>query len=303
MNRFNALRYFCLAAETLHFKETANRLAVSPQVVSRMIAELEEELGETLFQRNTRNIKLTDFGQRFYEQAKQILSDTDQLFAQSKLSINEMAGLVRVALPTFPHKIKLIETLLKRTALYPKLVLDWRINEGRVNTVDEQIDVGVRVGVVQDNRFVIKRITKMGAKVVATPELITRFGTPKDVQDLQKNFPLAGHWNANTGRQWAWRFKNGVQFTPKSPRFIAETADGQLAATLSGEMFAHLPDHFALPYLKTGKLVAVLESEQAYPWELFVYRTNQSVTTARVKFVFEVLVEVLSEIYLNSGND
>ena len=46
MNKLEALRYFCSAAETLNFRETAQRLAVSPQVVTRMIADLETLLGE-----------------------------------------------------------------------------------------------------------------------------------------------------------------------------------------------------------------------------------------------------------------
>ena len=53
LDKVEAVRYFCMAAETLHFRETANRLAISPQVVTRMIAELERELGEPLFKRNT----------------------------------------------------------------------------------------------------------------------------------------------------------------------------------------------------------------------------------------------------------
>ena len=49
MDKLNALKYFCTAADTLQFRETAQRLSVSPQVVTRVIAELEDYLGEALF--------------------------------------------------------------------------------------------------------------------------------------------------------------------------------------------------------------------------------------------------------------
>ena len=71
MNKLEALRYFCSVAETFNFRETAQRLAVSPQVVTRMIADLENLLGESLFKRNTRNIKLTEFGEQFLPKAMQ----------------------------------------------------------------------------------------------------------------------------------------------------------------------------------------------------------------------------------------
>ena len=69
MDKLNALKYFCTAADTLQFRETAQRLSVSPQVVTRVIAELEGYLGEALFVRNTRNVQLTDFGTRFLPEA------------------------------------------------------------------------------------------------------------------------------------------------------------------------------------------------------------------------------------------
>jgi len=56
MDKLNALKYFCTAADTLQFRETAQRLSVSPQVVTRVIAELEDYLGEALFVRSTRNV-------------------------------------------------------------------------------------------------------------------------------------------------------------------------------------------------------------------------------------------------------
>lgn len=70
MDKLNALKYFCSAAETLQFRETALRLSVSPQVVTRVIAELEQHLGEQLFTRNTRNIHLTEFGAAFLPRAQ-----------------------------------------------------------------------------------------------------------------------------------------------------------------------------------------------------------------------------------------
>ena len=91
MNKLEALRYFCVASETLNFRETAQRLAVSPQVVTRMIAELEELLGETLFNRNTRNIKLTEFGTQFLPQAQQFLKEEERCQWQSQFNPSVIA--------------------------------------------------------------------------------------------------------------------------------------------------------------------------------------------------------------------
>ena len=82
-NRFETLKIFCSLAETLQFKETANRLAVSPPVVTRTIAELEDYLGEPLFQRNTRQVRLTDFGEQFLPEAQALLAANAYLFPEN----------------------------------------------------------------------------------------------------------------------------------------------------------------------------------------------------------------------------
>lgn len=64
LDKLESLKIFCTAAETLKFRETANQLGISPQLVTRAIAELEKKLGEMLFVRNTRQMKLTSFGQQ-----------------------------------------------------------------------------------------------------------------------------------------------------------------------------------------------------------------------------------------------
>ena len=95
MDKLNALKYFCSAAETLQFRETALRLSVSPQVVTRVIAELEQHLGAQLFTRNTRNIHLTEFGAAFLPRAQQLLADSENLFSATKEK-DEIRGIVRI---------------------------------------------------------------------------------------------------------------------------------------------------------------------------------------------------------------
>ncbi|WP_233634933.1 helix-turn-helix domain-containing protein, partial [Burkholderia cenocepacia] len=65
LNRLDILKIFAAAAAAPTFREAAARLGVSPQVVTRAVRELEEMLGETLFHRTTRSIRITAFGQSF----------------------------------------------------------------------------------------------------------------------------------------------------------------------------------------------------------------------------------------------
>lgn len=63
-NKLEMMRIFCVAAESRNFKEAATQLGISPQAVTRAIKELEEQRGEILFYRSTRQIKITADGER-----------------------------------------------------------------------------------------------------------------------------------------------------------------------------------------------------------------------------------------------
>ena len=126
MNKLEALRYFCSAAETLNFRETAQRLAVSPQVVTRMIADLEALLGESMFKRNTRNIKLTEFGEQFLPKAIQYLAEGERLFSINNVKDKAMQGIVRTTLPPMPYNDEILFELLTALDPYPDITINWR---------------------------------------------------------------------------------------------------------------------------------------------------------------------------------
>ena len=169
MNRLEALRYFCAAAETLQFRQAASRLSVSPQVVTRAIAELEAALGEPLFVRSTRQVRLTDFGSRFLPRARQFLLDGEKLFATARQKDDEMAGVVRITVPRLPGNEALLADLLARCADYPDLVIDWRVDEARLNAVENCIDMGVRLGLEPQPLMIVRRIAQTRDLFVAAP--------------------------------------------------------------------------------------------------------------------------------------
>lgn len=169
MNRLEALRYFCAAAETLPFRKAASRLSVSPQVVTRVMAELEAALGEPLFVRSTRQVRLTDFGTRFLPRAQQFLLDGEKLFATARQKDDEMAGVMRITVPRLPGNEALLADLLARCADYPDLVIDWRVDEARLNAVENCIDMGVRLGLEPQPLMIVRRIAQTRDLFVAAP--------------------------------------------------------------------------------------------------------------------------------------
>ena len=95
----NQFRYFLSVARQAGFTQAANELGVSQPALSRSVAKLEEELGQPLFERDSRPLVLTEMGKSFQQRCIQILGLVDQAVAE--VTDDETRGQVRVGtIPT-----------------------------------------------------------------------------------------------------------------------------------------------------------------------------------------------------------
>ena len=292
MNRFSALKFFITAAETLNFREAAVKLAISPSVVTRTIAELENQLGEPLFKRNTRSIVLTSFGELFLPKAKRLLEDSDALF-QTARDDDEMRGIVRITLFRLPNHERILYELLTALRPYPELLIDWRLDMMRLDTVEHRIDIGIRVGREPNPNFIIKSIAQVQHIFVASPDLLERLGAPKDFEDLRQRYPFSGLMNPETGKVWEFMLDGVNTFVPRHLEFFSTDPDSQIQAALAGRAVVQASDLACKEHLASGRLVKVLPEIQQEKWQLYLYRPYQTLTPKRVMKVFEVLEGVL----------
>ncbi|MBF0785829.1 LysR family transcriptional regulator [Muribacter muris] len=296
MDKLSALRYFCVACETLNFRETAHRLAVSPQVVSRTIAQLEKQLGEQLFKRNTRNIVLTEFGSQFLLKAERLLAESEALFA-TKLNENEMSGVVRITLPPLPRQAAILTALLEKLAPYPDVVIDWQVDLDKLHSVCHQIDIGLRLCLEPEADWVAHHICNVREKIVASPLLIKRLGKPKNLQELQQRYPLSGLFNPKTGRVWNWYIDQQQQIGVIHPAFIANNMESELIAARTGRTVAQLLEWVCEADLIQGQLIELFPTLNVPMWKLYLYRPYQGITPTRVAYVFACLKEILVKFY------
>lgn len=255
MNRHEALRIFCAAADTQNFRQTALALGISPQVVTRAVQQLEDDFGEMLFIRNTRSTRITPFGQQVHAEARTALAHADALFQRHSLRERTTdTGLVRVDTPLIDD-FALLPQVLVRLKAHPGIVLDWRSGNRYSQTDHEQIDVGVRVGPISgataSNDFIVKPIAPLRMQTVMAPALVERLGKPRSVADLRARFPLAALINHNTGRLFEWDYLD-LSFLPESPAFIAHHTEAMLQAVLAGVAVGQFADWSLRRHLHTG---------------------------------------------------
>ena len=292
LNRLEMLRIFCAAAEARNFKEAAQRLGVSPQAVTRAVQELEAHVGELLFHRNTRQSHITEFGEALAAQARAGIEGVDEIFRAGRASRQqqEISGLVRITAPEAVGEWYLVPFLAQLNSRHPGLRFDLRLSNQTTNAIDEQIDIGIRIGFMRDSRYVARAVAEVPFHIVGTPALIERVGVPDSLEALAE-MPVTATMDPNTGKPWPWFLAGGEQWQPRAPVVVTNDTRAELMAVLQGLAFGQITAFQAVPHLRKGTLVAVLEDLNPKPWSVNIYRPQRGPVAARVRVTYDWLVQ------------
>lgn len=259
-------------------------------MVTRAIKQLEERLGETLFHRSTRKVRITAYGEQLAARSGELIGSLrDVLKPKAQRDRNEAFGVVRVTAPGALGRGLVMRALSPVLASHPRLMLDLRLSEAVADAVDQRIDVGVRVGTLRDSRFVARSAARISFCVVATPDLIEKAGKPRRIEDLRA-LPTTALIDRNSGRPWPWYFRSSKSFIT-TPSFVTDDPEAEVAAALAGLGYAQLPNYLVGTHIKSGRLVEVLRSEAPAPWSVSVYRSSRSPVPNRIRVVFDALVD------------
>ena len=184
MDRLQAMKIFERVVEEGGFAAAARAMDMSPPVVTRMVAELEQHLGTRLLQRTTRKLALTDAGESSLQRVRAILHEIDDAEAAAAASTRDLRGTIRiVAAPVLATNF-LAPMMAAWHAHYPKLMLDVSMDAYAASRVDE-FDVTIMVaGEDFDANIVARPLVQGEAIVVASPDYLERRGIPREPQDL-----------------------------------------------------------------------------------------------------------------------
>jgi DNA-binding transcriptional LysR family regulator len=112
------LRYFVAVAEALSFRKAARRLSVSAAAVSQQMADLENELGLKLFNRNSRRVELTEVGRVFLRGARRMLATAQEAVAQAQEAARGERGRLTIGSIRLVHDF-LPDALVRFRELFP----------------------------------------------------------------------------------------------------------------------------------------------------------------------------------------
>ena len=258
-DRLDAMRAFCRIVELGSFTRAAEDLVVAKTTLSGQLQALESQLGVKLLHRTTRRVTPTTDGSAYYERARTLLEDMDELEASVLQSRNVPRGKVRVEMPSPVGRFLMIPALPGFVSQYPDIQLDLGCSERSVDLVQEGVDCAIRGGVVTDPDLVCRPLGQMRFVLCASPEYLKQVPAVSTPEDLAQLRFLAFVFPAS-GRQNPVRLSRGTDsFTIEhTPAMRFNSGGAYMAAAEAGLGFVAIPLCEAQPLLRDGKLVELL---------------------------------------------
>lgn len=259
MDRLETIRVFIAVAETAGFASAARNLGLSAPAVTRAVAAVEERLGVRLFQRNTRQVRLTEAGERFLKDAKRILGELEDAEASAAGSHGDPRGALAVTASVMFGRMfvapVLMDFLDSHAAVTARLVLLDRV----VNLIEEGFDVAVRIAHLEDSSLSAQRIGVVRRVVVASPDYLARHGTPQHPADLRRHRAVL---SSQVGAAESWSFPaagGGTDVIDVPSQLAANSAEVAIQAAIAGRGLTRVLSYMVAPAVRAGQLRVVLD--------------------------------------------
>ncbi len=300
MDELRALRYFSKVVETGSFTKAASLFSVPPSSLSRRVADLEKKLGATLLKRSTRVVKVTEIGQIYYEQVREVIHQLDQSNETVRSYQAKPMGQLRISsMVGFGERI-LLNLLEEFSQLYPEIILDVSLSDELSTLERDDVDIAIRGGYAPNERIQAIRLMDNEFIPVASPGYLAEMGTPSRVLELRQHRGLyyrtpAGPspWLCNIEGQWEDVSAPQV-LVSNNGKWLADKAVNGLGIVMA-------PRWLLDPYLESGTLQELffdhrLRISQNKDLGVYLLYQKQRYLVPKIKAAVDFLVARVSSL-------
>jgi len=260
-DNINDILVFLAVARERSFTRAAARLGMTQSALSHIVRSLEERLGVRLLTRTTRSVSPTEAGERLIQNVAPRLDEIEAEIAAISDLGDKPVGTIRIT--AIDHVIEQvlwprIAPLLPR---YPDLHVEFSADYRIVDIAAERFDIGVRHGDQVEKDMIAVRLTAdIPMRIVGSPAYFEWRPKPASLQDLMKHNCITLRLSSSGGI-YAWELRHEGQDIEARVRGQAVFSDAahHVAAALSGNGLAFVPDDLVAEHIAAGRLVSVME--------------------------------------------
>lgn len=293
MDRFQEMQVFLVVAEEQGFAAAARRLNMSPPSVTRAVAALEERIGTQLLMRTTRNVHITEAGQRYADDCRRILAELEEAEDSAAGSHTNPRGQLTVTAPVLFGEMFVTPVVVDYLSAFPEVQIKALMVDRVVSMVDEGIDVAIRIGDLADSGLNAMKVGEVRRVVCATPGYLTANGRPKHPRDLQTAQLVV---SASSPLVAEWHFvDNEAPITIRPQARLTVTANqAAINAVCLGWGLTRLLSYQVADKVAAGELEIVLQEYEQPALPIHVVYQDSGKTPAKVRTFVDFCADRLS---------
>lgn len=250
------LRTFCVAARHESFRTASEELFITASAVSHQVKSLEEELGIRLFDRNSRELKLTPTGRALYEEVSPLMDALEDVVASYR--VTSVPSTVRVSVQPFFGSEYFVPRLSEFTAQHPEIDIQVATSDESAETYPADADLSIRLfrsppAGVQSHLLFPLRLVPAGS-----PSLKKSLVVRKKV--IQSDFPRIVH--ETLPKAWKrWAKGAGITLPKDSKVTRLDSMIAIVRACEQGIGAALVPVPIADLWFRQGSIVRLFDTD------------------------------------------
>lgn len=288
------LQAFRRVVELKSFTAAARSLEMTGGAVSKLVAQLEADVGVRLLYRTTRTVRVSEEGQAFYAAAVRIQEDLDAAIDEARLSATSPGGRLKVSTPTSFALMWLSARMPKLMAAHPQLTLDLTLSDSFVDLVADGFDCAIRISdQLPDSGLVARRLGEVQRVLVASKEYLDTASPLITPEDLHRHRCLIYTQTQSPG-EWPLRGTSNGAPVVVNGRYRVNNSVMLRDALLAGQGLTLTPRFVVHDLLASGQLQELLPQHR--PRNLLVYGVvaHPRHVTRKVQVFFDFVAEQMT---------
>lgn len=294
MSRWDLFETFVHIVDTGSLTAAAKKLDVSRSLVSRQLSQLEARLGTQLLYRTTRSINPTEAGGALYQECARLFSGLEDA-ERAVLNLGEVAsGHLRIVCTDILGEQYIARAAAQFCKIHPAVTIDVHVTMRTVDLIGEGYDIAVRYGELNDSSFKARRVMDLDHVVCASPEYLKRHGKPARVADLNKHNCLVATFAPCT--TWQFRQDGSRVEVELSGNWRSNNGSAIISAALEDIGICRLPYLYVREWLRTGKLIRLLEDYESDPLTVWMVFPNTRYIAPKTRLFIEYFVNNVEKL-------
>lgn len=300
--RSNIIDYISIFIQVVDqgsFTKAADILQMHRPAVSKAIQQLEGDLGVKLIHRTTRKLSITAKGDEFYQRAKHVLAEVDDMMANFSSTLPPR-GRLRLDVPLALAHTVIIPHLPQFQALYPDIEVVLVSSDKKTDLIAEGVDCVVRLGELQDSSFISRRLGDIRMVTCAAPAYLQRYGRPETLAELEQH--RAVNFFSDRSRdvmEWKFIEKGVVVSRRPASSMLVDNSDILLSCALAGLGIIQASCDALAPHIASGELEEILTQYPSVSKPVSVMYPDRRYLSPQVR----VFIDWLSEIFASRSTE